>query len=80
MGTTMDTSRSPSALRRRTTGPGAPDGLTESWRFAENMDVTVQPNVTTADQRYGLQSGVTVVVRDGPPEVLHDVPVSFLRV
>jgi Xaa-Pro aminopeptidase len=54
-------------LRTRTTDHGHPEGFI----FRENMVVTIQPQLTTPDQRMGLQFGETVrITRDGT-ERLH---------
>lgn len=59
--------------------PGGPDPVTESWVFEENMVIVVQPNVFTADERYGFQLGGTVVIREHGPEVLQDFPMEFVQ-
>lgn len=60
--------------------PGGDDPITASWEFSPGEVVAVQPNVVTEDERAGMQLGTTVVVRDGPPEVLQTHPVAFERV
>ena len=60
--------------------PGGEDPITASWTFSPGEVLAVQPNVVTEDERAGMQLGTTVVVRDGPPELLHDHPVAFERI
>jgi len=48
--------------------------------FEAGMTVVVQPNVTTRDERAGVQTGELVLVTDGGPERLHDYERGFLRI
>lgn len=59
--------------------PANDSSTASDWVFEEGQLITIQPNVVSEDERFGLQLGTTVVVRDGAPENLHDVPVEFLR-
>lgn len=59
--------------------PGREDPVVAGWEFRANQTMVVQPNVVTEDGRFGLQLGAAVVVHDDGPEVLHDVPVEFIR-
>lgn len=60
--------------------PGGEDSITAGWTFEPGQVVVIQPNVVSTDERYGMQLGSAVVVRDGAPEVLQDYPVEFHRV
>lgn len=60
--------------------PGDEDPITANWEFEENMVIVIQPNVVTEDERYGLQLGTTVVVRDDGVEDLHNSPAIFEHV
>lgn len=42
------------------------------------MAIVVQPNPITTDERYGVQVGNLVIVRDSGPEVLQEYPVEFV--
>jgi Xaa-Pro aminopeptidase len=48
--------------------------------FEAGMTVVVQPNVTTRDERAGVQTGELVLVTDRGPERLHDYERGFLRI
>jgi Xaa-Pro aminopeptidase len=48
--------------------------------FEAGMTVVVQPNVTTRDERAGVQTGELVLVTEGGPERLHDYERGFLRI
>lgn len=48
--------------------------------FEAGMVVVIQPNPIEPNERYGVQAGNAVVVRDGAPEVLHDYPFEFVEV
>lgn len=54
--------------------------LTANWEFEEHQVMVIQPNLVTPDERFGLQLGTTAIVQEGGPEVVHDVPVEFVRV
>lgn len=56
------------------------DPFDEPFRFEENMVIVVQPNPITRDERYGVQVGNAVVVRDDGPEELHGYPLELLEV
>ena len=60
--------------------PGREDPVVAEWEFRANQTMVVQPNVVTADGRFGLQLGAAVVVHEDGPEVLQDVPVEFFEV
>ncbi|MDX1744426.1 MAG: Xaa-Pro peptidase family protein [Halobacteriales archaeon] len=60
--------------------PGHDDPVTENWVFEPNQTMVVQPNVVTADGRFGLQLGAAVIVTETGPEVVQDYPVEFVEV
>jgi Xaa-Pro aminopeptidase len=43
------------------------------------MTLVVQPNVTTADGRLGVQTGELLLVTEDGPERLHTFPSGLLR-
>jgi hypothetical protein len=43
------------------------------------MTLVVQPNVTTADGRLGVQTGELLLVTEHGPERLHTYPPGLLR-
>jgi Xaa-Pro dipeptidase len=50
------------------------------FTFESGMTVVVQPNVVTADERAGVQTGELVLVTDAGAERLHEYERGFLRV
>lgn len=65
----------PPHIRTRQTG-GTSDA---SFVFAENMTVVIQPNVTTRDERMGVQVGELVRVTPTGVESLHHYPMRFTQ-
>jgi Xaa-Pro dipeptidase len=55
-------------------------GEIPEFTFQAGMTVVVQPNVITADESAGVQTGELVLVTDGGVERLHAVERGFLRV
>ena len=49
------------------------------FAFAAGMTVVVQPNVVTADERAGVQTGELVLIGEDGPERLHGVERGLLR-
>jgi Xaa-Pro dipeptidase len=54
---------------------GVPD-----FTLEEGMTIVIQPNVVTADESAGVQTGELVVVTPGGAERLHDYPRGLLRI
>jgi len=65
----------PPVLRTRQTGTSPNPPVT----FVEDMTVVIQPNVTTMDQRSGVQVGELVRITGSGIERLHDFPMRFTR-
>jgi Xaa-Pro aminopeptidase len=61
----------PPILKTRSTAHSNPPG---DFTFRSGMVVTLQPQLTTPDQRIGLQFGETVVIRPHGVERLHRYP------
>ncbi|HEX9035444.1 MAG TPA: M24 family metallopeptidase [Ktedonobacterales bacterium] len=64
----------PPILRTRQTGASG-----QPFVFAANMTVVIQPNITTPDERSGVQLGELVRVTPDGIERLHHYPMRFTR-
>ncbi len=65
----------PPILRTRRTSVSPP----QPFIFQENMTVVIQPNVTTEDERMGVQVGELVRVTRNGVESLHHYPMRFIQ-
>lgn len=64
----------PPSIRTRATSHGDPP-----WTFERNQTIVIQPNVTTADERVGVQVGELCVVSDEGAVSLHSFPLELVR-